>query len=44
MRLRDNLDLARVLLARAIDDETIVRKALEDSEIADSIVGFHALC
>ncbi len=42
MRLRDNLDLARVLLARAIDDETIVRKALEDSEIADSIAGFHA--
>jgi HEPN domain-containing protein len=42
MRQRDGLDLARVLLARAIDDETIVRKALTDSEIADSIAGFHA--
>ncbi len=42
MPSRDNVDLARALLARAVDDETIVRKALEDSEIADSIAGFHA--
>ncbi len=38
----DRLDLARVLLARAIDDETLVRKVSPDADIADAIVGFHA--
>ena len=38
----DRLDLARVLLARAIDDETLVRKVSPDTDIADAIVGFHA--
>jgi hypothetical protein len=38
----DRLDLARVLLARAIDDETLVRKVCSDADVADSIVGFHA--
>jgi HEPN domain-containing protein len=38
----DRLDLARVLLARAIDDETLVRKVSSDTDIADAIVGFHA--
>jgi HEPN domain-containing protein len=36
------LDLARVLLARAEDDETLVRKVSSDADIADAIVGFHA--
>jgi HEPN domain-containing protein len=39
---RDRLDLARVLLARAIDDEALVRKVLPDSDISDAILGFHA--
>lgn len=38
----DRLDLARLLLARAIDDETLVRKVSPDADIADAIVGFHA--
>jgi hypothetical protein len=38
----DRLDLARVLLARAVDDETLVRKVRSDTDVADSIVGFHA--
>jgi HEPN domain-containing protein len=38
----DRLDLARVLLARAVDDETLVRKVCSDGDVADSIVGFHA--
>jgi HEPN domain-containing protein len=38
----DRLDLARVLLARALDDETLVRKVSPDTDIADAIVGFHA--
>jgi hypothetical protein len=40
----DRLDLARVLLARATDDETLVRKVCSDADVADSIVGFHVLC
>jgi HEPN domain-containing protein len=35
------LDLARVLLARAIDDETLVRKVSADTDVADAILGFH---
>ena len=42
MPQHDRLDLARVLLARAIDDETLVRKVSADTEVADAIVGFHA--
>lgn len=38
----DQLDLARVLLARAVDDETLVRKVCSDTDVADSIIGFHA--
>jgi HEPN domain-containing protein len=38
----DRLDLARVLLARAIEDETLIRKVSSDTDIADAIVGFHA--
>lgn len=41
MPQRDDLDLARVLLARAIDDERLVRKVLTDKEVADASVGFH---
>jgi HEPN domain-containing protein len=42
MAQHDRLDLARVLLARAIEDETLVRKVSPDTDIADAIVGFHA--
>lgn len=42
MPQHDRLDLARVLLAKAIDDETLVRKVSPDTDIADAIVGFHA--
>jgi HEPN domain-containing protein len=42
MPQHDRLDLARVLLARAIEDETLVRKVSPDTGIADAIVGFHA--
>jgi HEPN domain-containing protein len=42
MPQRDRLDLARVLLARAEDDETLVRKVSPDTDVADAIVGFHA--
>jgi uncharacterized membrane protein (Fun14 family) len=42
MPRHDRLDLARVLLARAIDDETLVRKVSPDMDIADAIVGFRA--
>jgi uncharacterized membrane protein (Fun14 family) len=38
----DRLDLARVLLAKAADDEALVRKVSSDSDISDAIVGFHA--
>lgn len=38
----DRLDLARVLLARSLDDQTLVRKVGSDDEIADTIIGFHA--
>jgi HEPN domain-containing protein len=42
MPRRDELDLARVLLARAEDDDALVRKVCSDADIADPIVGFHA--
>jgi HEPN domain-containing protein len=42
MPQHDRLDLAHVLLARAIDDETLIRKVSPDTDIADAIVGFHA--
>ena len=38
----DQLDLARALLARSLDDQTLIRKVGSDTEIADAIVGFHA--
>ena len=39
---REGRDLARVLLDRADDDATLVRHVVEDGDIADAIVGFHA--
>jgi HEPN domain-containing protein len=42
MPQHDRLDLARLLLTRAIDDETLVRKVSADTDIADAILGFHA--
>lgn len=38
----DQLDLARMLLAKSLDDQTLVRKVGSDTEVADAIVGFHA--
>jgi HEPN domain-containing protein len=35
-------DLARALLRRAGDDALLVRRVLDDLDIADAIVGFHA--
>ena len=35
-------EYARILLAKARDDAQIVRRARDDSGIADWIVGFHA--
>jgi HEPN domain-containing protein len=42
MPQHDRLDLARLLLARAVDDEALVRKVSSDADIADAIIGFHA--
>lgn len=42
MSPRDQGDLARVLLERAAGDEALVRRVVDDSEIPDAIVGFHA--
>ena len=42
MPRRDERDLARRLLRRADDDATLVRHVVDDEEIADAIVGFHA--
>lgn len=39
---RKGRDLARVLLDRADDDLTLVRRVVGDEDIADAIVGFHA--
>ncbi len=39
---RDGRDLARVLLERADDDMRLVRRVVDDADIADAIVGFHA--
>jgi hypothetical protein len=38
MPQHDKLDLARMLLARAIDDETLVRKVSADTDVADAIL------
>ena len=35
-------DHARVLLGKARDDEVAVRKLVDDPDIADAVVGFHA--
>jgi HEPN domain-containing protein len=42
MSQRDGRDHARVLLDRAAGDETLVRRVLDDHEIPDAILGFHA--
>ncbi len=42
MSPRDRRDLARALLERAAGDEALVRRVLDDSEIPDAIIGFHA--
>ncbi|HVA18909.1 MAG TPA: hypothetical protein VMU55_01900 [Solirubrobacteraceae bacterium] len=38
---RDALDVARVLLMKAEQDEALVRKIGSDTDIADELVGFH---
>lgn len=42
MPQRDNIDVARLLLRKAMEDETLVRTVAENQDIADAIVGFHA--
>jgi HEPN domain-containing protein len=42
MPRRDNIDVARLLLRKAIEDETLVRTVADNHDIADAIVGFHA--
>ncbi len=42
MTKRDALDVARVLLKKAGQDEALVRKIGSDTEIADEMAGFHA--
>lgn len=42
MPLRDGRDLARRLLRRADGDITLVRTVVDNDEILDAIVGFHA--
>jgi HEPN domain-containing protein len=39
---RDGRDLARRLLRRADADATLVRHVVDEADIADAIVGFHA--
>ncbi len=41
MPQRDNFDVARVLLAKAIEDEVLVQTVVENPDIGDAIVGFH---
>ncbi len=41
MPQRDNFDVARVLLAKAIEDEVLVQTVVENTDIGDAIVGFH---
>lgn len=41
MQQRETLDLARTLLAKAVEDQTLVQKVIDDPEISDAIVGFH---
>jgi hypothetical protein len=40
----DLAEAARVLAQKAVEDATAVREFASNSEIADSIIGFHALC
>ncbi|MGH2879637.1 MAG: HEPN domain-containing protein [Solirubrobacteraceae bacterium] len=42
MPRRDNIDVARILLRKGIEDETLVRTVADNHDIADAIVGFHA--
>jgi hypothetical protein len=34
-------DAAKLLLAKALEDETLVVKTLADLDISDTIIGFH---
>lgn len=38
----DRAEHARLLVRKAVEDETAVEKLARDSEVADSVVGFHA--
>jgi hypothetical protein len=35
------LDAAKVLVAKALEDETLVVKIIADPDISDTIIGFH---
>jgi len=38
----DGKDLARLLLAKAAQDQLVVEKLLLDGDVADEVIGFHA--
>ena len=42
MAQRDDLDMARLLLEKAAEDETLVKAVVDNTDVADSIIGFHA--
>lgn len=42
MERREARDLALLLLRKASQDEAVVRKFLDDPEVADEVVAFHA--
>jgi HEPN domain-containing protein len=42
MPRRDKFDVARVLYRKAGEDQALVRVVVDNPEIADAIVGFHA--
>ena len=41
---RPDLEEALLLLRKAREDADAVKKLTPDADIADSVVGFHALC
>jgi HEPN domain-containing protein len=42
MPQRDDLDMAYLLLAKAREDEVLVEAVVDNTDVADSIIGFHA--
>lgn len=42
MKQREARDLAMLLLSKAAPDQAVVQKFLDDQEVADEVVAFHA--